>query len=131
MEKEDFQTALDYANTFLEDHPKNHLIIYNKARALIGLKKHDKAVESLQTCIRYNPSFYAAHKKLGLLVASAGEYTKAALCLNMAIYHNFSKANNTYVIGNLESIYEQDIKDIRKCFFLVFSLFMRYSIILS
>lgn len=105
IQKDRFDDAIAHFDKALEEFPRNYLFYFNRANAYYQKEMYDEAVRDLQTCIRYNPKYYFAHLKLGLICAQAGDNTKAALCLNMGIFLNATESNAITAIGVLETLY--------------------------
>lgn len=99
------QESLDFLVESLIEFPKSAIMRYNKSVLLYDFERYDEAIATLQEAIRYNPRHYQSHFKLGLMCAEAGDLTKAALSLNMAIYMGAGTENVLGYIGVLEKVY--------------------------
>lgn len=107
--KKEHEKAVEQANRALVKFPNSYLLHYNKALSLIELEKIDEAVASLQQCIFFNPRYAGGHAKLGKICAEGGQFTKAALCYNMAIYNSAGKDFSLNYILALSELYDGNI----------------------
>jgi antitoxin component YwqK of YwqJK toxin-antitoxin module len=107
--KKEYEKAIEHADRALVKFPNSYLLHYNKALALIELNKIDLGVASLQQSLTFNPRFSAGHAKLGKICADGGNFTKAALCYNMAIYNAAGKDVSALYIAALSEIYDGNI----------------------
>jgi len=111
LQQEKNEETLAFYDSYASEFPRSSVIQYNRSVALYNLKRYDEAIEALQTSIRFNPRYAAAHIKLGLICAEAEDYTKAALCMNMALFHSAAEDNALMLIATLENIYAMDMDE--------------------
>ena len=104
MDHEDYNKAVEILTEGLGKHDRSGRLYYNRARAYYNLEKYDEAIVDLQSAISYRPRYSAAHFLLGAICAEAGEYTRAALSLNMAVY-----VDPTSNMGNRAVMFMQDL----------------------
>jgi antitoxin component YwqK of YwqJK toxin-antitoxin module len=110
IQQEKYEETVAFYDSYLNEFPKSSLIHYNRAVALYDLKRYDESVDALQTSLRFNPRNAAAHIKLALICAEAEDYTKAALCMNMALFLSAAEERALTLISALEEIYAMDIE---------------------
>lgn len=110
LQQEKYEETVTFYDSYLDEFPKSSVIHYNRSVALYDLKKYDEAIEALQASIRYNPRNAASHIKLGLICAEAEDYTKASLCINMALFLSAGEDKALTLLSALEEIYALDIE---------------------
>ncbi|KAJ8556072.1 hypothetical protein K7X08_022830 [Anisodus acutangulus] len=75
--KGNFVEALNLYDKAIAISPGNATLHFNRAAALIGLKRLGEAVRECEEAIRLDPSYVRAHQRLGSLLLSLGQVENA------------------------------------------------------
>jgi tetratricopeptide (TPR) repeat protein len=96
------QEAKDVFEEILSSDPRNVDALYNLGMCFTDLSEPDKAIKTLEQCIRWQPDLVNAHVALGVAYSRVKSMDKAKDCFLAALRLD---AMNTYALRNLGGLF--------------------------
>lgn len=80
-DNKEFETAEKVFTECEKYTPNSSILLFNKAILYIRKEEHQKAIDTLEKLITYNPNYASAHYFLGILAYENGKITEGSLAL--------------------------------------------------
>ncbi len=95
-----YDNAIKYANTAIEQDPDFALSYFNLGNAFLSKKEYDRSIDAYQKTVNLNPQNIDAFNKMGLSYEFKGEYDNAINVYNRALGIDSNNSVSWYYRGN-------------------------------
>lgn len=103
-EMEKPEEAIKLYDEGLKRDPQSYILYFNKAVALIQMKKDEEAKENMQRCLTINPYYASAHYFMGSIYLRQGNLVPAMLAYQTYLLVNSSGKYMNNCVTNLNAI---------------------------